>query len=123
MAKSNLLGPWGEQLAAAYLQKKRYRILACNYKCRMGEIDIICQNRNYLVFVEVKLRKTDLFGQAREFVGAQKQQRLLAAAMFWLQQNPSDLQPRFDVIEIYAPDGIASERPEIIHLEDAFQSF
>ena len=123
MAKNNLLGPWGEQLAAAYLQKKRYRILACNYKCRMGEIDIICQNRNYLVFVEVKLRKNDLFGQAREFVGAQKQQRLLAAAMFWLQQNPSDLQPRFDVIEIYAPDGIASERPEIIHLEDAFQSF
>ncbi len=121
MAKSNMLGPWGEQLAAAYLQKKRYRILACNYKCRMGEIDIICENRKYLVFVEVKLRKTDHFGEAREFVGTKKQQRLLAAAMFWLQQNPCDLQPRFDVIEIYAPDGISSEHPEIIHLEDAFQ--
>ena len=123
MAKSNLLGPWGEQLAASYLQKKRYRILACNYKCRMGEIDIICENRNYLVFAEVKLRKTDYFGEAREFVGVQKQQRLLAAAMIWLQQNPTKLQPRFDVIEIYAPDGTASEHPEIVHLENAFQSF
>jgi putative endonuclease len=123
MEKNNLLGPWGEQLAAAYLQKKRYRMIACNYKCRMGEIDIICKYRNYLVFVEVKLRKSDRFGEAREFVGTKKQQRLIAAAMFWLQQNPTDLQPRFDVIEIYAPEGIASEHPEIIHLEDAFQSF
>ena len=121
MAKSNLLGPWGEQLAAAYLQKKRYRILACNYKCRMGEIDIICENRKFLVFAEVKLRKTDHFGQAREFVGTLKQQRLLAAAMFWLQNNPTDLQPRFDVIEIYAPQGIETKDPQIIHLEGAFE--
>ena len=123
MAKSSLLGPWGEQLAAAYLQKKRYRIVACNYKCRMGEIDIICENRKFLVFAEVKLRKSDFFGEAREFVGTKKQQRLMAAANLWLQQNPTDLQPRFDVIEIYAPDGISTARPEIVHLEDAFQSF
>lgn len=123
MAKSNLLGPWGEQLAASYLQKKRYRVVACNYKCRMGEIDIICKNRKYLVFVEVKLRKSDYFGEAREFVGIQKQHRLMAAANFWLQQNTTDLQPRFDVIEIYAPDGISTVCPEIVHLEDAFQSF
>ena len=123
MAKSSLLGPWGEQLAAAYLQKKRYRIVACNYKCRMGEIDIICENRKFLVFAEVKLRKSDFWGEAREFVDTKKQQRLMAAANLWLQQNPTDLQPRFDVIEIYAPDGIFTARPEIVHLEDAFQSF
>ncbi len=121
MGKSNLLGVWGETLAASYLQKKHYNIVACNYRCRMGEIDLICQNRRYLVFVEVKLRKTDRFGTAREFVGADKQEKLKATAALWLQQNPTDLQPRFDVIEIYAPQGMQTKRPVITHLKDAFQ--
>ena len=121
MARNNLLGPWGEQLAAAYLQKKRYRLVACNYRTRLGEIDLICTDRNYLVFVEVKLRKTDRFGAAREFVGPEKQNRIRMTAELWLQSHPSALQPRFDVIEIYAPDGMNTVRPEIIHLKDAFQ--
>lgn len=120
MGKNNLLGAWGEQLAAEYLKKKRYRIIACNYRCRLGEIDLICQNRRCLVFVEVKLRKNSTYGQAREFVGRQKQERLLATAALWLQENPTELQPRFDVIEIYAPQGMQTLQPEIIHLEDAF---
>lgn len=121
MGKNNLLGAWGEQLAATYLQKKHYRVLACNYRCRLGEIDLICRDRRYLVFVEVKLRKSGSYGQAREFVGRQKQERLLATAALWLQENPTELQPRFDVIEIYAPDGLQTLRPEIVHLENAFQ--
>ena len=121
MATANLLGPWGETLAAEYLRKKRYRIVACNYKCRFGEIDLIAQNRREIVFVEVKLRKNDVFGQAREFVGAQKQNRIRTTAELWLQANPTDLQPRFDVIEIYAPQGMQTVHPEIVHLEDAFQ--
>ena len=121
MGKSNLLGTWGETLAAEYMQKKRYRLVGCNYRCRFGEIDLICQNRKYLVFVEVKLRKTADFGAAREFVGSEKQAKVLAAASLWLQQNPTDLQPRFDVIEIYAPQGIQTEKPVVVHLEDAFQ--
>lgn len=121
MGKSNLLGTWGESLAADYMKKKRYRLVACNYHCRLGEIDLICQNRKYLVFVEVKLRKTDVFGTAGEFVGAEKQGKILAAASMWLQQNPTDLQPRFDVIEIYAPQGMETKKPVINHLEDAFQ--
>ena len=121
MERNNLLGTWGEGLAADYMKKKHYRVIACNYRCRLGEIDLICQNRRYLVFVEVKLRKTDDFGAAREFVGTQKQNRLRAAASMWLQQNPTDLQPRFDVIEIYAPQGMETKKPAITHLEDAFQ--
>ena len=120
MGKSNLLGVWGEQLAAEFMQKKRYKVIACNYRCRFGEIHMICQNRLYLVFVEVKLRKTAVFGEAREFVGPQKQEKIRAAAMLWLQENPTDLQPRFDVIEIYAPDGMQTMRPELNHLEDVF---
>ena len=121
MATPNLLGPWGESLAADYLRKKRYRIIACNYKCRYGEIDLIAQTRREIVFVEVKLRKTDDYVQAREYVGWQKQKRLRTTAELWLQANPTDLQPRFDVIEIYAPQGMQTLKPEIIHLEDAFQ--
>ena len=121
MGKNNLLGAWGEELAAAYLRKKRYEIVACNYRCRFGEIDLICRNRRYVAFVEVKLRKSAAFGEAREFVGYEKQSRLRATAALWLQQNPTDLQPRFDVLEIYAPEGMETKRPAITHLEDAFQ--
>ena len=61
MGRSNLLGAWGEALAAEYLRKKRYKILAAGYRCRFGEIDLIAANRTYLVFVEVKLRKSPDF--------------------------------------------------------------
>ncbi len=121
MAKPNLLGPWGESLAAAYLRKKRYKILACNYKTRFGEIDLIAQTKKEVVFVEVKLRKDSAYVQAREYVGASKQQRIKLSASIWLEENPTELQPRFDVIELYAPEGMQTRKPEIIHLEDAFQ--
>lgn len=121
MAKPNLLGPWGERLAAEFLRRKHYKILACNYKCRFGEIDLIARTRREVVFVEVKLRKNALYGEAREFVGRQKQERIRTTAMLWLQENPTELQPRFDVVEIYAPQGIQTEQVQIIHLEDAFQ--
>lgn len=121
MAKPNLLGPWGEELAANYLKRKRYKLLACNYKYRFGEIDLIAKTKREIVFVEVKLRKSAAFGEAREFVGQQKQARIRTTAMLWLQENPTELQPRFDVIEIYAPQGMQTEQVQIIHLEDAFQ--
>ena len=121
MGRSSLTGPWGEALAAEYLRKKRYAVLASNYRCKFGEIDLIAANRKFLVFVEVKLRKTTQFGEAREFVTAEKQRRIRTTAMLWLQNNPDRRQPRFDVIEIYAPQGVETPAPEIIHWEDAFQ--
>ena len=115
-----LLGRWGEELAARYLKKKRYTVIAMNYYCRMGEIDVIAQNKGYVVFAEVKLRKNSEHGYAREFVTEQKQEKLRIAAEMWLSQNPTELQPRFDVIEIYAPQGIETKRPQINHLENVF---
>ena len=108
-------------MAARYLQKKRYAIVATNYRCRFGEIDLIVSNRKYLVFVEVKLRKSSDFAQAMEYVDYRKQNRIRTTAQMYLSQNPTKLQPRFDVIEIYAPAGIETPRPEIHHMEDAFQ--
>ena len=114
-------GAWGEALAAEYLRKKHYKILASGYRCRFGEIDLIAANRTHLVFVEVKLRKNDDFATAREFVDHRKQDRLRTTAKMYLASNPTKLQPRFDVIEIYAPEGMETKRPVINHLEDAFQ--
>lgn len=121
MGQSKLLGRWGEALAARYLEKKGYRLVAGNYTCRYGEIDLIVANRTYLVFVEVKLRKSDAFAAAAEFVDRRKQQRIRTTAELWLSLNETDLQPRFDVVEIYAPEGMDTKRPKINHLEDAFQ--
>ena len=121
MGRSNLLGAWGEALAAEYLRKKKYQIVACRYRCRFGEIDLIVKNKKILAFVEVKLRKSDRFASAMEYVDRRKQDRLRMTASLYLSQNETDLQPRFDVIEIYAPNGMDTPNPEIIHLEDAFQ--
>ena len=121
MGKNNLSGAWGEALAADYLRKKHYKLLAANYRCRFGEIDLIVQDRKYLVFVEVKLRKSANFAQALEYVDRRKQDKIRITASMYLAQNPTQLQPRFDVIEIYAPEGTDTKRPEIYHLEDAFQ--
>ena len=121
MGKNNLSGAWGEALAAKYLQKKRYKIVATNYRCRFGEIDLIAEKQNNLVFVEVKLRKSDSFAAGREFVDLRKQNRIRTTASMYLSEFPTERQPRFDVIEIYAPDGVNTRQPEINHLEDAFQ--
>lgn len=121
MGRNNIVGAWGESLAATYLQKKKYKLLATGFRCRFGEIDLIVADRKYLVFVEVKLRKNDHFASAMEFVDSYKQNRIRTTAEIYLSQNPTDLQPRFDVIEIYAPDGLNTQKPEIHHLEDAFQ--
>jgi len=120
MGRNNIVGAWGESLAAEYLKKKHFKLVAANYRCRYGEIDIIVSNRQYLVFVEVKLRKTSNFAQALEHVDIRKQNKIRTTAEMFLAQYETGLQPRFDVIEIYAPDGAATQKPVINHLEDAF---
>ena len=120
MGRNNLAGAWGEQLAAEYLIRKRYKILATNYRCRYGEIDLVAANKMHLVFVEVKLRKSASFAAAAEFVDSHKQERLRTTADMYLSEYPTELLCRFDVIEIYAPDGIQTVKPRINHLEDAF---
>ena len=121
MGRNNLVGAWGEALAADYLRKKKYHLIAAGFRCRYGEIDLIVHNKKFLVFVEVKLRKNDRFANAMDFVDYHKQNRIRSTAEFYLSQNQTDLQPRFDVIEIYAPEGIGTKKPIIHHLEDAFQ--
>lgn len=118
--ESRLRGRWGEEQAAGYLRRKGFRVTDVNWKCRFGEIDLIVEDGVYLCFVEVKLRKTAVYGSAAAFVDWRKQQRLRTAAELYLAGHPTGLQPRFDVIEIYAPQGTDTENPGIFHLENAF---
>lgn len=116
-----MLGAWGEAQAAEYLRKRGYTLVAAGYRCRFGEIDLIVRNRRFLAFVEVKLRKSASFANAFEYVDWHKQERLRTTASLYLSQNPTRLQPRFDVIEIYAPEGVETACPVIHHMEGAFQ--
>ena len=121
MGRNNIVGAWGEALAWEYLRKKRYTLEAAGFHCRFGEIDLIVRNKHFLVFVEVKLRKSDAFARAADHVDPRKQRRLISTASFYLSQHPTELRTRFDVIEIYAPQGALTVEPQIHHLEDAFQ--
>ena len=113
-------GNWGEDRAARYLRLHGYRIVERNFRCRQGEIDIIARKGDFVAFVEVKQRKNAEFGEAREFVTYTKQRRVIAAAEQWLVKTRCELQPRFDVIEVYAPEGTKTLFPAINHIENAF---
>lgn len=113
-------GSFGEDRAADYLRLHGYKILDRNFSCRFGEIDIIASKGGYIAFVEVKTRKNAEFAQAREFVTGAKQRRVITAAEYYLMKNPTQLQPRFDVIEVYAPRGEKTLLPKIVFIEDAF---
>ena len=122
MGQNNLRGAWGEAVAAAYLQKKRYKLLAAGYRCRFGEIDLIVSDKKYLVFVEVKTRKNADFAMGREYVDRKKQDRLRTTASMYLSQNPTTLQPRFDVIEVLTDADDPMKVMEINHIMGAYEA-
>lgn len=103
-----------EQRAAEYLQEKGYRIIERNFYSRYGEIDIIARDREYLVFVEVKYRKSEKGGHPLEAVDRTKQKRICKTASWFLQRYgyTEETPCRFDVM------GITEE--SVIHIEDAF---
>ena len=113
-------GAWGEALAAEYLRRKGYAILDRNYRCRFGEVDIVASKDGFVAFVEVKLRKNSNYGTPAEAVTYSKQKKLRTTALTWLQEHHGRLQPRFDVIEILAPQGEATKAPQIHHITNAF---
>ncbi len=122
MTDTKLLGRLGEAAAAEFLRKKGFELLGLNYRTRLGEIDVIASKGRFVVFAEVKTRRSDAFANAREYVTRAKQLRIIAAASSWLQSNECTLQPRFDVIEVYLPQGADTRDPEIRHWENAFSA-
>ena len=120
MNTTKALGDRGEAAAAQYLRKRGCQLLASQWRCRYGELDLVAEQGGFLCFVEVKLRGNERFGAGAEQVDRRKQQRLRTTAELYLQQHPSLLQPRFDVVEILAPQGMATKRPRIRQIENAF---
>lgn len=99
------IGQAAEDIAYDYLQKQGLQLVDRNYRCRMGEIDLIMQEGNVRVFVEVRARKNNLFGGSLASVTYSKQTKLRRAANFYLQQNffTENTPCRFDVVAITSP--------------------
>lgn len=95
------IGEAGEEYTVKFLKKKKYKILERNYRKRYGEIDIIAENKNYIVFVEVKTRHTDSMTLAADAVTRQKQLKIIKTASLYLSENETDKFCRFDVCEVY----------------------
>ncbi len=104
-ATAQEIGIYGEKLAAKYIKRKGFKVIAKNYRVKGGEIDIIAENKKYIIFAEVKTRssKKDIerFGRASDAVGEEKKQHLRTAARRYMSENRTDKKPRFDVVEIY----------------------
>ena len=115
-------GAAGESLAARYLRQKGYELLDVNYHSRFGEIDIIAEKNDFLVFVEVKMRGEQALYEPREAVSAEKQRKILQTALLYLAQNPTEKQPRFDVIEVFMLKNAAMKAKKIEHIENAFEA-
>jgi len=114
----NKRGEQAEQLACDYLQQQSLSLICKNYHCKRGEIDLIMQDSDSLVFIEVRYRKSAHFGSALESVNRQKQQKIIITAEHYLSQcSHSFLSYRFDVVAI-TPD---NEQPTIEWIKDAFQ--
>ncbi|WP_298035130.1 YraN family protein [uncultured Dysosmobacter sp.] len=112
-------GDRGEAEVAKYLRKKGYALLASQWRCRFGELDLVARDRKGTVcFVEVKLRSAYSIGLPREFVDRRKQERLRSAAAAYLSTYELDAPARFDVAEVYADSGGALR---VEYIEDAFQ--
>jgi putative endonuclease len=110
-------GSEAEQLACTYLEQRGLRTLERNYRCKMGEIDIIMEDQRSLVFVEVRYRKQSAFGSAAESVTTSKQKKLIRAAYHYLEAHQRhNSRCRFDVLAI---TGAANEHIEWI--PNAFQ--
>jgi len=95
------IGQKGEEIACELLIKKGYHIVERNYRCPIGEIDIIAYNRNTLVFIEVKYRTSRKYGYPAESVDIRKQKRIIKTAQYYLiEKKLLDCTCRFDVVEV-----------------------
>ena len=121
MTREKLMGAFGEAAAADYLRKKRYEILGMNFRCREGELDLIARKAQTVVFVEVKLRREGGYATAAEAVTPAKQRKVRLAAEAWLAENDmTDAECRFDVIEVYLAR-TGGKVLSISQMEEAFQ--
>jgi putative endonuclease len=112
-----MTGKKGETIAAAYLKKNGYRIIEKNYRCAIGEIDIIAREKDVIVFVEVKTRNSVELGYPEQAVGINKQKKISQIALWYLEEkNLANTKARFDVVAVTMSD----DRDDIKLIKNAF---
>ncbi|HEY3303539.1 MAG TPA: YraN family protein [Candidatus Binatia bacterium] len=113
-----IFGAEGERIAERYLSKKGYRVVERNYRCPMGEVDLILLDRRVIVFVEVKTRRHERFGIPFESVHPRKQQKMIKTALWFLSEHKlHNRDARFDVVGI----AFGAREPVVEHIENAFE--
>jgi putative endonuclease len=111
-------GEQGETIAARHLKKKGYKILERNYRTKLGEIDIIASDKDTIVFVEVKSRRSWQFGNPKEAVTFEKQRKISKVALYYLKSNNrSNSRARFDVVAVT----VTRDKPQIEIIKNAFE--
>ncbi len=111
-------GHSGEKEALRFLRRKGHRIIARNYDCPAGEVDLITTDGATIVFVEVKSRSDELGKDADHIVSSRQRERLIHAAQYFVRRaDPHNRPSRFDVVTVYLPP---SGRPVVQHFENAF---
>ena len=112
------LGAQGEEIAVAFLEGRKFKVLERNFRCKGGEVDIVARDGRTLIFIEVKTRRTLEFGPPQAAVTLFKQRQISKAALTWLAKNRLTEAPaRFDVVAVLLRDGAA---PFIEHIPNAF---
>ena len=119
------IGDRGEAVAARYLKANGYKIAAKNFRSAHGEIDLVAESQDALVFVEVKTRldsaaRFDAYGLPCEAVNAEKRRHILYTARIFLEKHPTDKCIRFDIVEVYR--GKDSKDTRVNHIESAFEA-
>ena len=116
---SQTLGIVGEELASHFLSQNGYKILIRNYECALGEIDLIAKESGYLVFIEVKTRRSLAMGLPAESVTFQKRHQITKVAEYYLKRyGIKNVSCRFDVVSVFMP---MEKKPEIEVIRNAFQ--
>lgn len=122
MLTRQTIGDRGEKCAVKYMKQHGFKIIETNYRCNMGEIDIIAKIDEYIVFTEVKSRKSSAFGEPREFVDYKKQQRIKKTAYTYIADRYAECPVRFDVCEIYhSTENDKYKVVNINYIEGAFE--
>lgn len=118
-----LFGQRGEDDACRFLKQQGLTLISRNYRCRYGEIDLIMQDTECLVFVEVRLRSPNRFASAAQTVDDFKQQKIIRAATHYLQscKNAHDIRTRFDVVT-FDPQNNQTTKPAMRWIRDAFRA-
>lgn len=116
------VGNYGENIAKNYLISKNYKLIDLNYRNRYGEIDIICFDKDVIVFVEVKSRFDTIFGNPLESITLKKQKKIANLSLLYIiKKRFTNINCRFDVIEIYFNQ--LNDTYKINHIKDAFRTY